>query len=395
MSNAPMDIRLSDEQQMMRDMVREFAQGEIGPHARRLDAEGKTPLDILRQMQDLGLMGMCIPEEYGGTGNDYISYILAIEELSRVSAGVAIAMSVHNSVGCWPIVKFGTEEQKQKYLPALATTKFGAFCLTEPNAGSDAGGIQTIAVRHGDRYVLNGAKVFVSNGPFADYMIVNTKTNPSLGNRGMTAFIVEKSFPGISVGTIDKKMGIKADESSEIIFTDCEVPAENRLSDEGMGFKIAMMCLDGGRIGVGAQALGIQEAALGEAVRYAGERRQFGHPIGEFQAIQCLLADMAQRARASRMLVYHAAWLRQNGLPHTREASMAKLYASESATAVTHKAVQVFGGYGYIKDYAVERYYRDSRVTEMYEGTSEIQRLVIASQLLAEASRPSREAVPA
>ncbi len=390
-----MDIRLTEEQQMMRDMVRDFAQGEIGPRAHQLDLDATTPLDLLRQMQELGLMGMCIPEEYGGTGNDYVSYILAIEELSRVSAAVAIAMSVHNSVGCWPIVKFGTEEQKQKYLPQLASTHFGAFCLTEPNAGSDAGGIQTTAVRHGDRYVLNGAKVFVSNGPFADFMIVNTKTNPSLGNRGMTAFIVEKSFPGISVGTIDKKMGIKADESSEIIFTDCEVPAENRLSDEGMGFKIAMMCLDGGRIGVGAQALGIQEAALGEAVRYAGERHQFGHPIGEFQAIQCLLAEMAQRARASRMLVYQAAWLRQQGLPHTREASMAKLYASESATAVTHKAVQVFGGYGYIKDYAVERYYRDARVTEMYEGTSEIQRLVIASQLLAEASRPVREAVPA
>lgn len=390
-----MDIRLSDDQRMMRDMVREFAQGEIAPRAHQLDLDATTPRDLLAQMHELGLMGMTIPEEYGGTGNDYISYILAIEELSRASAGVAIAMSVHSSVGCWPIVKFGTESQKRKFLPQLAANKFGAFCLTEPNAGSDAASIQTTAVRHGDRYVLNGAKVFVSNGPFADVLIVNTKTNPALGNRGMTAFIVEKSFPGISVGTIDNKMGIKADESSEIIFTDCDVPAENRLSDEGMGFKIAMMCLDGGRIGVGAQALGIQEAALQEAVRYAGERRQFGRPIGEFQAIQCLLAEMAQRTRASRMLVYRAAWLRQNGLPHTREASMAKLYSSESATAVTHKAVQIFGGYGYIKDYAVERYYRDARVTEMYEGTSEIQRLVIASQLLAEASRPARDAVPA
>ena len=388
-----MDIRLSEDQQMMRDLVRDFARGEIAPRAHQLDLDATTPMDLLRQMQELGLMGMCIPEEYGGTGNDYISYILAIEEISRVSAGVAIAMSVHNSVGCWPIVKFGTDAQKRTYLPQLATEKFGAFCLTEPNAGSDAGGIQTTAVRRGDHYILNGAKVFVSNGPFADFLIVNTKTNPSLGNRGMTAFIVEKSFPGISVGTIDQKMGIKADESSEIIFSDCAVPAENRLSDEGMGFKIAMTCLDGGRIGVGAQALGIQEAALGEAVRYAGERRQFGRSIGDFQAIQCLLAEMAQRTRASRMLVYHAAWLRQNGLPHTREASMAKLYASESATAVTHRAVQIFGGYGYIKDYPVERYYRDARVTEMYEGTSEIQRLVIASQLLAEASRPARETV--
>jgi butyryl-CoA dehydrogenase len=390
-----MNLTLTDDQLMMRDLVREFAREEIAPRAHDLDLAAQFPHDLVDRMKELGFFGMSVPEEYGGTGVDYISYILTIEELARACAALAIIVSVQNSVVCGPVLRFGTEEQKRRYLTALASEKLGAFCLTEPNAGSDAGAIQTTAVRKGDEYILNGSKVFVSNGPAADILIVNAKTNPALGNRGMSTFIVEKSCPGILVGTIERKMGIKASESSEIVFQDCHVPAENRLGEEGQGFKIAMTCLDGGRIGVGAQALGIAEAALDEAIRYSRERRQFGQRIGDFQAIQCILAEMARRVMAARLLVYRAAWLKQTGQPHTREASMAKLFASEGATEVTHKAVQVFGGYGYIKDYAVERYYRDARVTEMYEGTSEIQRMVIATQILAEAARPLKEPAPA
>ncbi len=390
-----MDLLLTEDQRMMRDMVREFAREEIAPAAHALDIAAVFPYELLERMKELGFLGLSIPEEYGGAGVDYISNILAVEELAKASAAVAIIISVHNSVGAWPILRFGSEEQRRRFLPALASSTLAAFCLSEANAGSDAAAILTTAVRRGDRYVLNGTKVFVTNGPAAGIFLVSAKTNPALGHRGITTFVVEKGTPGLSVGTIERKMGIKASESSELVFRDCEVPVENRLGEDGQGFKIAMTCLDGGRIGVGAQGLGIASAALAEATRYSRERCQFGHPIGDFQAIQCLLADMDRRVRGARLLVYRAAWLREQGLPHTWEAAMAKLYASEGATEVAHKAVQIFGGYGYIKDYAVERYYRDARVTEMYEGTSEIQRLVIASHLLSEAERPAREPVAA
>jgi alkylation response protein AidB-like acyl-CoA dehydrogenase len=327
---------------------------------------------------------MSCSEAYGGIGLDPISYALVIEELARVWPALSIAVSVHNSVGVQLIDRFGNDEQKQRYLPRLTSDWLAAFSLSEPGAGSDVAAIRAVARRDGDHYVLEGEKNWVTNGQSADIYIVFMKTDPAARSKGITSFIVERNAPGLSVSRPERKMGIKASEAVVLSFDNARIPASARLGEEGQGFKIAMQQLDGGRIGVGAQALGIAEAALERSIRYAKERTAFGHTIAEFQAIEWMLADMKVRLEAARLLVYHAAWLRQVERPYSRAASMAKLYASEAATFVTHRAIQIHGGYGYTEDYQVERYYRDARVTEIYEGTSEIQRLVIARNWLQE-----------
>lgn len=376
-----MNLHFTEEQLMMRDMVRDFAQKEIAPFIERMEA-GEFPRPILNKMAELGLMGITVPEAYGGSGMDFTSYIIAINELSKVSAVIGVILSVHTSVGTNPILYFGTEEQKKKYVPKLAKGEYlGAFCLTEPSAGSDAASLKTRAVKKGDRYIINGSKIFITNGGEADVYIVFAKTDPSKDSRGITAFIVEKNTPGLIIGKDEKKMGLHGSRTVEITFENMEVPEENRLGEEGEGFKIAMANLDVGRIGIAAQALGIAEGALDAAVKYAIERHQFGKPIIANQGIAFKLADMATSVEAARLLVYRAADLRSRGLSCSKEASMAKLFASQTAREVAIEAVQVFGGYGYTKDYPVERYFRDAKITEIYEGTSEIQRLVISKHL--------------
>lgn len=376
-----MDLRFTEEQLMMRDMVRSFANDKIAPFVEEME-KGVFPRDILAQMGELGLMGITVPEQYGGAGMDFTSYIIAINELSRVSAVVGVILSVHTSVGTNPILYFGTEEQKQKYVPKLASGEYlGAFCLTEPNAGSDAASLKTRAVKDGDEYVLNGSKVFITNGGEADVYIVFASTNPEAGAKGISAFIVEKGTEGFVVGKDEHKMGLHGSRTVQLTFEQMRVPAANLLGEEGEGFKIAMGNLDVGRIGIAAQSLGIAEAALGYAVDYAKERVQFGKPIAAQQGVGFKLADMATAVEASRLLVFRAANLRALGLPCGQEASMAKLFASKTAVDVSIDAVQVFGGYGYTKEYPVERLFRDAKVTEIYEGTSEIQRLVISKNL--------------
>ncbi|MEK4253511.1 acyl-CoA dehydrogenase [Ureibacillus sp. FSL K6-2830] len=376
-----MNLNFTEEQLMMRDMVRDFAQNEIAPFVEKMEA-GEFPRPILNKMAELGLMGITVPEEYGGSGMDFISYIIAINELSKVSAVIGVILSVHTSVGTNPILYFGNEEQKQKYVPKLAKGEYlGAFCLTEPSAGSDAASLKTRAVKKGDKYIINGSKIFITNGGEADVYIVFAKTDPEKGSRGVTAFIVEKDAPGLIIGKDEKKMGLHGSRTVELSFENMEVPEVNRLGEEGEGFKIAMSNLDVGRIGIAAQALGIAEAALDAAVKYAGERQQFGKPIIANQGIGFKLADMATAVEAARLLVYRAADLRSKGLPCGKEASMAKLFASQTAREVAIEAVQVFGGYGYTKEYPVERYFRDAKITEIYEGTSEIQRIVISKHL--------------
>jgi alkylation response protein AidB-like acyl-CoA dehydrogenase len=376
-----MNLNFTEEQLMMRDMVRDFAQNEIAPFVEKMEA-GEFPRPILNKMAELGLMGITVPEEYGGSGMDFISYIIAINELSKVSAVIGVILSVHTSVGTNPILYFGNEEQKQKYVPKLAKGEYlGAFCLTEPSAGSDAASLKTRAVKKGDKYIINGSKIFITNGGEADVYIVFAKTDPEKGSRGVTAFIVEKDAPGLIIGKDEKKMGLHGSRTVELSFENMEVPEANRLGEEGEGFKIAMANLDVGRIGIAAQALGIAEAALDAAVKYAGERQQFGKPIIANQGIGFKLADMATAVEAARLLVYRAADLRSKGLPCGKEASMAKLFASQTAREVAIEAVQVFGGYGYTKEYPVERYFRDAKITEIYEGTSEIQRIVISKHL--------------
>lgn len=376
-----MDLRFTEEQLMMRDMVRNFANDKIAPFVEEME-KGVFPRDILAQMGELGLMGITVPEQYGGAGMDFTSYIIAINELSRVSAVVGVILSVHTSVGTNPILYFGTEEQKQKYVPKLASGEYlGAFCLTEPNAGSDAASLKTRAVKDGDEYVLNGSKVFITNGGEADVYIVFASTNPEAGAKGISAFIVEKGTEGFVVGKDEHKMGLHGSRTVQLTFEQMRVPAANLLGEEGEGFKIAMGNLDVGRIGIAAQSLGIAEAALGYAVDYAKERVQFGKPIAAQQGVGFKLADMATAVEASRLLVFRAANLRALGLPCGQEASMAKLFASKTAVDVSIDAVQVFGGYGYTKEYPVERLFRDAKVTEIYEGTSEIQRLVISKNL--------------
>jgi len=364
-------------------MVRDFAEKDVAPLAAELDEKGEVPFENIKTMGRLGLLGLTAPEEYGGCGADTISYVIAIEELSKACASTAIVMAVQNSLVNYGLAKFGTEEQKQKYLTRLVTGEWiGAFALTEPGAGSDAAAQRTTAVRDGDDYVLNGSKCFITNGGFADVVIVFAMTDKSRGTRGISAFIVEKTFPGFSVGKEENKMGIRGTNTSELIFEDCRVPAENLLGKEGQGFKIAMVTLDAGRIGVGAQAVGIAQAAFEAAAEYAKTREQFGGPISRLQAIQWMIADMATRIEAARLLVYNAALKKDSGERFTKEAAMAKLYASETAAFVVDCALQIHGGYGYMKEYPVERYYRDARITRIYEGTSEIQRLVIANQVL-------------
>ncbi|MCM3764065.1 acyl-CoA dehydrogenase [Neobacillus niacini] len=376
-----MNLHFTEEQEMMRKMVRDFAASEIAPFIEKMES-GEFPREILRKMGELGLMGIPVPEEYGGAEMDFTSYIIAINELSRVSATIGVILSVHTSVGTNPILYFGTEEQKQKYVPKLASGEYlGAFCLTEPSAGSDAASLKSRAVRDGKHYVINGSKVFITNGGEADVYIVFAKTNPELGSKGVSAFIVEKNTPGLVVGKDEKKMGLHGSRTVQLTFEDMRVPAENLLGAEGEGFKIAMANLDVGRIGIAAQALGIAEAALSAATEYANQRYQFGKPIAAQQGIGFKLADMATSVEAAKLLVYRAADLRQRGEKCGMEASMAKLFATRTAVEVATEAIQVFGGYGYTEDYPVERYFRDAKVTEIYEGTSEIQRIVISKHL--------------
>ncbi|KAF0825360.1 acyl-CoA dehydrogenase [Cytobacillus firmus] len=376
-----MNLRFTEEQQMMRKMVRDFAHAEIAPFVEKME-QGEFPREILRKMGELGLMGIPIPEKYGGSEMDFTSYIIAIHELSRVSATVGVILSVHTSVGTNPILYFGTEEQKQKYIPKLASGEYlGAFCLTEPSAGSDAGSLKSRAVKDGDHYVINGSKVFITNAGEADVYIVFASTNHELGSKGISAFIVEKDTPGLVFGKDEHKMGLHGSRTLQLTFEEMRIPAENLLGSEGEGFKIAMANLDAGRIGIASQALGIAEAAFEAAAGYAKERVQFGKPIAAQQGVGFKLADMATSVEAAKLLIYRAADMRQRGIKCGLEVSMAKLFASKTAVDVTTEAIQVFGGYGYTEDYPVERYFRDAKITEIYEGTSEIQRIVISKQL--------------
>ena len=378
-----MEFTFTHEQEMMRRMVRDFARDRIAPAVKEMDEEDKFPRAVIDEMAKLGLMGIPIPEKWGGAGADFISYILALEEISRVSATVGVIVAVHTSVGTFPILRYGTEEQKKKYVTRLARGEYlGAFALTEPHAGSNAAAIRTRATRVGDKYILDGSKIFITNANEADVYITFAVTDPDKGTKGITAFIVEKDTPGFSVGKKEKKMGLGGSNTSELIFERAEVPVENRLGEEGQGYEIALSNLAGGRIGIGAQALGIAAAALEQAPAYAKEREQFGKPIAAQQAIQFKLADMATRVEAARLLVYRAAWLRQQGHPCKKEAAMAKMFASDTAMAVATEAVQIFGGYGYTREYPVERFFRDAKITQIYEGTNEIQRIVIAGELL-------------
>lgn len=378
-----MDFQLTEEYRMVQAMARDFATREILPHAAALDHTASFPHDIIQKAAALGLMGMAVPEAYGGAGVDAVAYVVAQEELARASAGVQAVITVNNSLVCDPILRFGTEEQKRRYLPGLCGGTFlGCYCLTEPSSGSDAMSLQTAARRANGAWILSGTKSFVTNAVEADICVVYARTGPESGARGISAFIVEKSFPGVSVGKVEKKLGIRCSSTGEIILEGCRVPAGNLLGEPGMGGRIALATLDGGRLGIAAQAIGIARAALEDSVAYAAQRRQFGRPIAEFQAIQWMLADMATRIDAARLLTHRAAYLRRQGARYTKEASMAKLFASETAMWAAHKGVQIHGGYGFIADYAVERYFRDAKITEIYEGTSEIQRLVIARNVL-------------
>ncbi len=377
-----MDLRFTEEQQMMRKMVREFAEEVIAPFVPEME-KGAFPRAVLKKMGELGLMGIPIPTEYGGADMDFTSYIIAIHEISKVSPTVGVILSVHTSVGTNPILYYGTEEQKKTYIPKLASGEYlGAFCLTEPSAGSDAGSLKSRAVKQGEEYILNGSKIFITNGGEADTYIVFAQTAPEKGSRGISAFIVEKGTSGLVIGKDEHKMGLHGSRTVQITFEDMKVPAKNLLGQEGQGLTIALSNLNTGRIGIAAQALGIAEGAFGEAVRYAKARQQFGKPISAQQGIGFKLADMATAIEASKLLVYHAASLKGAGLTCTKESSMAKLMASKTAMDVTTEAIQVFGGYGYTEEYPVERYFRDAKVTEIYEGTSEIQRIVIAKQLV-------------
>jgi len=378
-----MDLRLTEEQEMMRKMVRDFAQKEITPFIPVMEEKDEFPLQIVKKLGETGLMGIPVPEKWGGAGADFLTYILAIHELSKVSATVGVILSVHTSVGTNPILYFGSDEQKQKYVTKLAKGEYlGAFALTEPNAGSDAARIRTTAVRQGDEYILNGNKVFITNSIAADVYITFAVTGPTQGTKGISAFIVEKGTPGFSFGKIEKKMGMHGSNTAELIFENARVPAANLLGEEGDGYKIALANLDVGRIGIAAQALGIAEAAVEYATAYAKERQQFGKPIGSQQGVAFKLADMATAVEAARLLVYRAAFLRSKGLPCGKEAAMAKRFASDTAMKAATEAVQIYGGYGYTREYPVERLFRDAKVTQIYEGTNQIQQIVIAKHLL-------------
>ncbi|MEK4886275.1 acyl-CoA dehydrogenase [Bacillus sp. FSL W8-0223] len=380
-----MNFQLSEEHEMIRKTVRDFAQKEVEPTASERDEEERFDRTLFEKMAELGLTGIPWPEEYGGIGSDYLAYCIAIEELSRVDASIGVTLSAHTSLAGWPIYKFGSEEQKQKYLKPMAEgRKIGAYGLTEPGSGSDASAMKTTARRDGDDYILNGSKIFITNGGEADIYVVFAMMEPEKKHRGISAFIVESGFEGFSVGKKEKKLGIRSSPTTEIIFEDCRVPKENLLGNEGDGFKIAMMTLDGGRNGIAAQAVGIAQGALDAAIAYAKERHQFGKPIIANQGISFKLADMATGVEAARLLTYQAAWLESQGLPYGKASAMSKLFAGDTAMKVTIEAVQVFGGYGFTKDYPVERFMRDAKITQIYEGTQEIQKLVISRMLTKE-----------
>jgi len=378
-----MDFNLSEEQTMLRDSMRDFANERLAPLAEEADQQGFTHPEILKELGELGYCGICTPPEYGGAGFDSICYALAIEEVSKVDPSIGITLSVTNSPAQVPILDYGSENLKQKYLRQLANgSSIGAFCVSEANAGSDAASIKLSAQLNGNHYVLNGLKQFVTNGGIADIFIVFGVTDNTAGSKGISAFVVEKSYPGLKLGKIENKMGIKASSTTEIIFENCQVPKENLIGEPGQGYKIALATLDHSRIGVAAQALGIAEGAFEQALEYSKQRVQFGRPICQFQAIQFMLSDMATDIEAARFLIYNAAWHYDQKKRVSKEVAIAKLFASEMSFRVVHKALQIHGGYGYMKEYPVERMYRDQRVTEIYEGTSEVQRMVIANQLL-------------
>ena len=377
-----MNFQLTDEHEQLREMIRDFALNEVAPTAAERDEEARFDRAIWDKMAELGLTGIPWPEEYGGAGFDFLAYAIAVEELSRVCASTGVTLSAHTSLAGWPLYKFGSEEQKQKYLRPMAEgKKIGAYCLTEAGSGSDAGGMKTTAKLDGDEYVLNGSKIFITNGGVADIYIVFAATNPEEKHKGTSAFIVESSYPGFAVGKKENKLGIRSSPTTEIVFDNCRVPKENLLGVEGQGFKIAMQTLDGGRNGIAAQAVGIAQGALDAAIDYSKERVQFGKPIVANQGVSFKLADMATGIEASRLLTYQAAWLESKNLPYGKASAMAKLLAGDTAMSVTTEAVQIFGGYGYTKDYPVERYMRDAKITQIYEGTQEIQRLVISRML--------------
>lgn len=378
-----MKLELTDEQQMIQAMAREFAESEIAPIADEIDRDERFPHETVKRMGELGLMGIAVPEAWGGAGADMVSYVLALEEIAKHCASHAVVMSVNNSLYGWPILTYGTDAQRERFLkPVAGGHALGSFALTEPQAGSDARNQATTAVRDGDQYVVNGRKLFITNGRESSFALLFCQTDRTQAHRGITALVVEKGTPGFSVGKTEDKLGIRASDTAELIFEDCRVPVAHRIGEEGQGFRIALATLDGGRIGIGAQAVGIAAGALSRALAYARERKTFGVPIGEHQMIGWKLADMATAVDAARLLVWKAAWLKAKGGHCTLEASMAKLFASQTAVQVTSDAIQVHGGYGYIREYQVERYYRDAKITELYEGTTEIQRLVVAREVL-------------
>jgi butyryl-CoA dehydrogenase len=377
------NLELTEEQELLQKSVREFAESEVKPWAKEMDESGRFPREIFKKAAELGLTGIVLPEADGGAGFDHVAYTIVIEEISRCCASTGVILSVQNSLYCDPIHRFGTQDQKRKFLlPFARGEKIGCYALTEPQAGSNAAALQTRAVKKGEKYIINGTKAWITNGGAADAAIVYVNTDPAKGEKGITALVVEKGTPGFKVGKEEKKLGINATACCELVFSDCEVPQTNRIGNEGEGYKVALSTLDGGRIGIAAQATGIAQGAFEAALAYSQQRMAFGHAISEFQAIQFMLADMSTEIDAARLLVRKAAWKHDTGARFTRDAAIAKLFASEMATRVTHKAIQVHGGNGYSREYPVERAYRDARITEIYEGTSEIQRLVISSWIL-------------
>jgi butyryl-CoA dehydrogenase len=377
-----MPYDLTEDQLAIREMVRDFAVNEVEPLAAEVDENSRFPVETFKKMAELGLMGVPIPEEYGGAGGDALSYAITVEEISRVCGSTGLSLAAHTSLGTTPIYEFGSEEQRRKYVPDLASgRKFGAFGLTEPNAGSDAAGTQTTAVRKGDKYILNGSKIFITNSNYASTFIITAMTDKSKGHKGISAFIVEKAFPGFKLGGKDEKLGTRGSDWAELIFEDCQVPAENMVGKEGEGFAFFMKTLDGGRVSIGAMALGIAQGCLDKSLAYAKERKQFGKTIISFGAIQEKIANMATEIEAARHLVYGAARLKAAHKKYTQQAAMAKLFASETAERAGREAIQIFGGNGFSREYPVERYYRDAKLTTIGEGTSEIQRMVIARNL--------------
>jgi alkylation response protein AidB-like acyl-CoA dehydrogenase len=378
-----MDFQMTEEHQLIKQTVRDFAEKEIGPRAEEIDVTDQFPADIFKRMGELGLLGIPFAEAYGGSGGDYLSLLIALEEIARVSGSVAIILDAHTSLCCEPIYLFGTETQKKEYLPPLVRgEKIGAFGLTEPQAGSDAGATRTRAVRDGDSWVLNGQKQFITNGSIADVLVVTAKTDPNKGTRGISSFIIEKGTPGFQVGRDEKKMGLKGSVTSQLFFENCRIPVGNLLGKENEGFKQFLTTLDAGRLAISAMAVGLAQGAFDRSVAYAKEREQFDQPIAKFQAIQWMIADMATEIDAARLMVNRAAWLKGQGARFSKEAAMAKLFSTEVSERVCYKAIQIHGGYGYVRDYAVERMYRDQRLCAIGEGTNEIQRMVIARQVL-------------